>query len=470
MPLSNQLSQPTMRRFEIVRVALLMGAAIQAACVLVARLTVGDELGGPWGGMSFATALVQLLIVGGVAVSVDRRAAAPSETRRLPRVLLWIGAAVVFNEALGYLPVLGGAASPDADWRLLPIPGALLSSPQTLLLEALILTSALCGLRWRRLGWIFGGAAMALGLMFLLGRTYVGSGLANFSDDIFVSIPTSLSSISCAFAGILKFALERPRHSLWSQGIAANQLRFELFGRPAVLLALAMSQILLQSLIPESYVAAGVTVLIVLGIIANIEASLYSNRQVAKLEEALQQLADRDELTGLLSYRALLRDADALVAKCREEREHAHLLLIDVDGLKVVNDTWGHAAGSQLIQDVAELLRRTFRAEDVIGRYGGDEFVVVLASNTRDDAVFLNRLETQRGWLNKTLGRLYDLSVSVGGCHLDPDEQLSVHDALRIADAKMYEQKRARKRARVSKPLDGVARVDERDIAKGEVV
>ena len=114
MPLSNQLSQPTMRRFEIVRVALLAGAAIQAACVLVARLTVGDELGGPWGGMSFATALVQLLIVGGVAVSVDRRAAAPSETRRLPRVLLWIGAAVVFNEALGYLPVLGGAASPDA--------------------------------------------------------------------------------------------------------------------------------------------------------------------------------------------------------------------------------------------------------------------------------------------------------------------------------------------------------------------
>ena len=45
-----------------------------------------------------------------------------------------------------------------------------------------------------------------------------------------------------------------------------------------------------------------------------------------------------------------------------------------------------------------------------------------------------------------------------------------MHDALRIADAKMYEQKRARKRARVSKPLDGVARVDERDIAKGEVV
>ena len=61
MPLSNQLSQPTMRRFEIVRVALLAGAAIQAACVLVARLVVGDELGGPWGGMSFATALVQLL-------------------------------------------------------------------------------------------------------------------------------------------------------------------------------------------------------------------------------------------------------------------------------------------------------------------------------------------------------------------------------------------------------------------------
>ena len=98
MPLSNQLSQPTMRRFEIVRVALLAAAAIQAACVLVARLTVGDELGGPWGGMSFATALVQLLIVGGVAVSVDRRAAAPSETRRLPRVLLWIGAVLLAED------------------------------------------------------------------------------------------------------------------------------------------------------------------------------------------------------------------------------------------------------------------------------------------------------------------------------------------------------------------------------------
>ena len=448
MPYNRRLDLDTMRRFEVVRVTLLGAAALQACGVLAARLVTQDALTGPWKGMSFATALVHLLTIGGLWVSSDRRAAGRQTLSGLSLGLLLAGAVLACNEAVGYWPVLSSGAPPDPALRPLPGPGQLLSSPQTLLLEAMILAAALLRRSLRRCSWALGGGAMALAMLFLLGRTYVNSGLATFQGDIFVSIPTSLSSLCCAFAMLLQSALERPQLSLWSQGIAANQLRFELFGRPAILLAIALSQIMLQSILPPGTVVVGVTVLIVIGILANIEVSRHSNRQVARLEGTLQKLANRDELTGLLSYRALMVDAESLLARCREQGHHAHLLLIDVDGLKIVNDSLGHAAGSQLLQDAAEMMRRTFRAEDVIGRYGGDEFVALIGVSAKDERAILQRLESQRRELNRSLGRSYEVCVSVGTCHLDPDERITLADAIQIADAKMYEQKRTKQRAR----------------------
>ena len=88
----------------------------------------------------------------------------------------------------------------------------------------------------------------------------------------------------------------------------------------------------------------------------------------------LYGLATRDELTGVYNRRFFFAEADRLLA----EEKRVDLLFVDFDNFKIVNDTWGHLAGDRILRDVGEVLVRTTRDEDVIARYGGDEFVMLV--------------------------------------------------------------------------------------------
>jgi diguanylate cyclase (GGDEF)-like protein len=88
----------------------------------------------------------------------------------------------------------------------------------------------------------------------------------------------------------------------------------------------------------------------------------------------LYGLATRDELTGVYNRRFFFAEAERLLA----EERRVDLLFIDFDDFKLVNDTWGHLAGDRILRDVGEVLVRTTRDEDVIARYGGDEFVMLV--------------------------------------------------------------------------------------------
>jgi diguanylate cyclase (GGDEF)-like protein/PAS domain S-box-containing protein len=161
--------------------------------------------------------------------------------------------------------------------------------------------------------------------------------------------------------------------------------------------------------------------------------------------EAVRNLSLTDELTALHNRRGFM----ALVAPQLRVATRAHktaaVLFIDMDGLKKINDQFGHEVGDEAIQALASVLRRTFRESDIVGRLGGDEFVAFLPEATESDAATPERrLQEALAIHNAAENRRYALAVSVGMATFEPDHPAGLDDLLHRADACMYEQKRRR--------------------------
>jgi diguanylate cyclase (GGDEF)-like protein len=121
-------------------------------------------------------------------------------------------------------------------------------------------------------------------------------------------------------------------------------------------------------------------------------------------------------------------------------------LFVDADGLKHVNDSLGHAAGDEMLQELGALLRDTFRASDLPARLGGDEFcVLVSADSVAGIDIARTRLSDAIAMANRLPGRSFRLSVSMGLAIFDRDHDRSVDDLIARADALMYEEKRAKR-------------------------
>jgi diguanylate cyclase (GGDEF)-like protein len=185
--------------------------------------------------------------------------------------------------------------------------------------------------------------------------------------------------------------------------------------------------------------------------------SLAFRRTQRREREALRRvewLAHYDMVTGLPN-RALLTDRLAQeTARARRTGERFALLLLDLDGFKDVNDTWGHAAGDRVLSMAAERARRALRASDTVGRLGGDEFLALLPQTGEEGA--LDAAEKLRSAISGAYlleGVEARVGVSVGiaifGVHADDTEALQ-----RAADAALYDAKREGKnRARVASPI-----------------
>ena len=103
-------------------------------------------------------------------------------------------------------------------------------------------------------------------------------------------------------------------------------------------------------------------------------------------QEQLTALAVTDPLTGLANYRRLMETLDSEIKRCDRTGRPCAILMLDLDGLKQINDAHGHLTGSRALCRVAEVLRTTCRSIDTPTRYGGDEFVVVLPESNREVA------------------------------------------------------------------------------------
>lgn len=159
----------------------------------------------------------------------------------------------------------------------------------------------------------------------------------------------------------------------------------------------------------------------------------------ARRAERAEAAAMVDELTGLWNRRAWERFRVTEEARCQRYGSPACVLSIDLDGLKIANDSQGHAAGDQLLRAAAKALSAGIREQDIVARLGGDEFGVLLVECPED----AGRAVEER--LRQELGRA-QVAASIGFARRDPQQTLE--EAWERADAAMYAQKRLRKEQR----------------------
>ncbi|MCB9958589.1 MAG: EAL domain-containing protein [Rhodospirillaceae bacterium] len=159
-------------------------------------------------------------------------------------------------------------------------------------------------------------------------------------------------------------------------------------------------------------------------------------------EERIRFLATHDPLTDLPNRRLFTELTEKVIAQVRRSGDHFAILVLDLDGFKIVNDTHGHDAGDVLIQTVARRISDSVRDSDVVARFGGDEFVILQTSTAQPtNALTLSRR------LMDTISqpiRLADAEVSIGvsiGVALHPGDGEHLDDLLRNADTAMYRAK-----------------------------
>jgi diguanylate cyclase (GGDEF)-like protein len=156
--------------------------------------------------------------------------------------------------------------------------------------------------------------------------------------------------------------------------------------------------------------------------------------------EALQHLASTDPLTGLANRRGGEKHIANEISRARREKRPLSCLLIDIDRFKQVNDTFGHQAGDQLLRDISGLLRRTVRAYDILIRWGGEEFLVVLPGVELVAArVLAERVRTAVETLD-THG-IGPVTISAGAATFEKDYDFA--STLKTADRRLYQAKAA---------------------------
>lgn len=169
-----------------------------------------------------------------------------------------------------------------------------------------------------------------------------------------------------------------------------------------------------------------------------------------ELEDRLRQASITDELSGLLNRRGFMEMAGTALAQAERDSQKMHLFFVDLDGMKAINDSFGHSTGDQALVDMANILRAVFRQEDLIARLGGDEFVALLTPNPTmpDIHEIETRLDEQAFRICQGGKRPYRLSMSIGTEIFAPGSDTSLEKLLSKADSAMYAVKEQRKSRR----------------------
>lgn len=162
--------------------------------------------------------------------------------------------------------------------------------------------------------------------------------------------------------------------------------------------------------------------------------------ELARSNAVLENLSLIDDLTGLYNRKGFLALANHRMKLAYRNNADFSIAFVDLDGLKQINDTFGHQEGNRALNDTANVLRDCFRESDILARLGGDEFAIFISE--ADCRKIAGRILERLTDLNAAPGRRYYLSLSMGIVSGDATKDADLETLLGRADALMYEQKR----------------------------
>lgn len=165
------------------------------------------------------------------------------------------------------------------------------------------------------------------------------------------------------------------------------------------------------------------------------------NEALRQRVAALEELAARDTLTPLFNRRHFMGVLESCRHKAQRHGQHYAVIYIDVDNLKGVNDSFGHAAGDKMLIAIADMLKKNVRNFDIAARIGGDEFAILLDDMPENETELkASFFETAASQLQLEFdGQIVQPRISIGHANVDPE--LSPADILAKADRHMYQQK-----------------------------
>ena len=173
-----------------------------------------------------------------------------------------------------------------------------------------------------------------------------------------------------------------------------------------------------------------------------------------RYERDLHALALVDDLTGLQNRRAFTLFAEQELARARRYGRTPVVVFADLDGLKQINDQYGHAAGDAAIRLVANALKSIFRETDIVARWSGDEFVALMIEGSEEASQLIGARLDAAIAVQSPPGMPYVVTASVGATPLDP--ALPLRDAMERADVELYTQKKRGRRSKVRATPVGV--------------
>jgi diguanylate cyclase (GGDEF)-like protein len=167
-------------------------------------------------------------------------------------------------------------------------------------------------------------------------------------------------------------------------------------------------------------------------------------KKLIDLNNRLKYLVRTDSLTGLLNHAAILKELSMELDRGKRDSTSTSVLMLDLDRFKAVNDTYGHQTGDKVLISFAKLLSQSCRSFDRIGRYGGEEFLIVLPRTQREESVSIGnriRMRTAALQIDKEIENLR-ITCSIGCCTTEKSEK-HASSMVAAADSALFRAKKA---------------------------